>query len=366
MTITKPTLILDEAKCKKNIAFMANKVRRHNIVLRPHFKTHQSLEVGRWFKDAGVSKITASSLDMAEYFAEEWNDITVAFPVNILEIDTINRLASKVTLNVLVESVATAEFLLNNLKQSVNFLIKLNIGNGRTGIMPSNTKTIDAILETTHNADKLKFIGFLGHAGQTYKCRSKAEILKVHEEAKATIVKVKKLYQKLYPDLIVSYGDTPSCSVAENFDDLDELRPGNFAFYDVMQVQIGDCTYNEIAVAMACPIVAIHKDRNEMVIYGGGIHFSKDRIEDNGVSVFGIVAQKTESGWKDHIPKMFVRGISQEHGVVSLPTTEINNYIIGDIIYVLPIHSCMTADLMKRYKTIEGRNISMMTTYLNN
>ena len=362
MNITKPTLILDEAKCIANIAFMADKARRHNIVLRPHFKTHQSLEIGRWFKDAGVSKITASSLDMAEYFAEEWKDITVAFPVNILEIDTINRLASKVTLNVLVESVATAEFLMKHLKHSVNFLIKLNIGNGRTGLIPSNIETIDAILETTHKSDILNFIGFLGHAGQTYKCRSKVEILKVHEVAKATIVNVKTHYQKLYPDIIASYGDTPSCSVADNFEGLDELRPGNFVFYDVMQVQIGDCTYNDIAVAMACPIVAIHKDRNQIVIYGGGIHFSKDRIEDNGQPVFGLVAQNNSVGWKDHIANMYVKAISQEHGVVSVPITEIDNYSIGDIIYVLPIHSCMTADLMKRYKTIEGRDISMMTT----
>ena len=187
MNITKPTLILDEAKCKANIAFMVDKVKRHHIELRPHFKTHQSLEIGRWFKESGVSKITVSSLDMAEYFATEWNNITVAFPVNILEIDKINRLASNINLNVLIESVATAEFLLKNLKHSVNFLIKLNIGNGRTGLLPSNTTTIDAILDSAKDSDHLNFIGFLGHAGQTYKCRNKAEILNVHEIAKATI-----------------------------------------------------------------------------------------------------------------------------------------------------------------------------------
>jgi D-serine deaminase-like pyridoxal phosphate-dependent protein len=363
MNITKPTLILDEAKCKANIAFMADKAKKHNIELRPHFKTHQSLEIGQWFKEAGVSKVTVSSLDMAEYFAKDWNDITVAFPVNILEIDTINRLASKVTLNLLVESVATAEFLIKHLKHSVNFLIKLNIGNGRTGLMPNNTETIDAILETTKNTDRLNFIGFLGHAGQTYKCRSKTEILKVHEEAQATIVNVKNKYKAQYPNIIVSYGDTPSCSVADNFEGLDELRPGNYAFYDVMQVQIGDCSYNDIAVAMACPIVSIHKDRNQIVIYGGGIHFSKDRIEKNGTLVFGEVAKSNGSTWHDVIPNMYLKALSQEHGVVSVPETEINNYNIGDIIYVLPVHSCMTADLMKRYTTTEGYRITMMVNY---
>ena len=208
----------------------------------------------------------------------------------------------------------------------------------------------------------VNFIGFLGHAGQTYKCRSKTDILKTHEQAKATIVSVKNKYKTKYPELIASYGDTPSCSVAENFEGLDELRPGNFVFYDVMQVQIGDCTYNDIAVAMACPIVSIHKDRNELVIYGGGIHFSKDRIEDQGKTIFGIVAQNDANGWNDPIPNMYVKALSQEHGVVSVPITEIDNYNIGDVIYVLPIHSCMTADLMKRYLTIKGNQIDMMKT----
>lgn len=363
MNITKPTLILDEAKCKANIAFMVEKAKTHNVVLRPHFKTHQSLEIGRWFKDVGVQKITVSSLDMADYFSKEWNDITVAFPVNILEIDTINQLASQVTLNVLVESVAAAEFLIKHLTHSVNYLIKLNIGNGRTGLLPTNTETIDAILETTKHSDKLNFIGFLGHAGQTYKCRSKTDILKTHEQAKATIVSVKNKYKTKYPELIASYGDTPSCSVADNFEGIDELRPGNFVFYDVMQVHIGDCTYNDIAVAMACPIVSIHKDRNELVIYGGGIHFSKDRIEDQGKTIFGIVAHYDVNGWNDPIPNMYVKALSQEHGVVVVPQTLIDNYTIGDLIYVLPIHSCMTADLMKNYLTINNKRITMIKTY---
>ena len=102
MKITKPTLLLDEYKCKKNIQNMFSRAKLHNIEFRPHFKTHQSLEIGQWFKEVGVNKITISSLEMATYFASKWNDITVAFPVNILEIDTINSLAEKIILNVLI------------------------------------------------------------------------------------------------------------------------------------------------------------------------------------------------------------------------------------------------------------------------
>ena len=162
--ITKPTLILDEDKCKLNIANMFARAQQHQTELRPHFKTHQSLEIGHWFKDVGVTKITVSSLDMAAYFAADWNDITVAFPVNILEIDTINDLASKITLNLLVES-------------------------------------IDSLLKTIKSNDNLNFIGFLGHAGHAYKCRSKGDIIRTHSEAKKKLISLKNEYKKLYPSI---------------------------------------------------------------------------------------------------------------------------------------------------------------------
>jgi len=77
--LTKPTLLLDVDKCKANIKKMAEKAMLNNIVFRPHFKTHQSHEIGQWFRDEGVSKITVSSVEMASYFAQKsWKDITIA------------------------------------------------------------------------------------------------------------------------------------------------------------------------------------------------------------------------------------------------------------------------------------------------
>jgi len=285
MRITKPTLLLDEAKCKANIALMAERAQRYGLILRPHFKTHQSLDIGRWFKSVGVSKITVSSLSMAAYFAEEWDDITVAFPVNILEIETINYLAKSVKLNLLIESEETVKYLVQHLEHTVNFYIKLNIGNDRAGLLPSNVNKISEILALSRDSDRLNFIGFLGHAGQTYKCRSREEINNVHNEALSKLVEVKQRFLSEYPNIIASYGDTPSCSVAEDFNGIDEIRPGNYAFYDLMQVQIGSCNYLQIAVAMACPVVAIHKEQNELIIYGGGIHFSKDRMQEDGKNI---------------------------------------------------------------------------------
>ncbi|MCH7524773.1 MAG: alanine racemase [Bacteroidetes bacterium] len=363
MKITKPTLLLDEYKCKKNIQNMFSRAQLHQVDLRPHFKTHQSLEIGQWFKEVGVNKITVSSLEMAIYFAEEWNDITVAFPVNILEIDTINPLAQKIQLNLLIESKETILFLNKHLKHKVNFFIKIDVGTNRTGIMPSKIGTIESILEVSHDSEKLEFIGFLGHAGHTYKSRSKTEVLEIHQKSKNVLVDLKAIFKAQYPNLILSYGDTPSCSLADDFSGIDEIRPGNFVFYDLMQHQIGACTINQITVAMSCPIVAIHKDRNEIVVYGGGIHFSKDSITDeNDVAIYGKVVKQKENGWSDLVPETYIKSLSQEHGVVKVPDSEIDNYKIGDVLIVLPIHSCMTANLMKHYLTTDDRKIAMFNS----
>lgn len=103
LQLVEPTLLLDKQKCLANINAMAERANRSNVIFRPHFKTHQSHEVGRWIRNAGVQKITVSSVKMADYFAEDgWTDITVAFPVNVHEKRRINELAEKITLNLLV------------------------------------------------------------------------------------------------------------------------------------------------------------------------------------------------------------------------------------------------------------------------
>ena len=83
MQIIKPTLLVDERKSRENIRRMVQRARNAGVSFRPHMKTHQSNEVGEWFRDEGVDRIAVSSVDMAKYFANGgWKDITIAFPFN--------------------------------------------------------------------------------------------------------------------------------------------------------------------------------------------------------------------------------------------------------------------------------------------
>ncbi|KAG7360993.1 alanine racemase domain protein [Nitzschia inconspicua] len=382
LRITTPTLLVDKERCLRNIKRMADKAKAANVTFRPHCKTHASLEIGTWLQqEANVSKITVSSLTMAKYFATTFSDITVAFPVNVLEIDTINEIIFRPCdcfpqLNVIVESPEVVTFLQRHLVGMVGIYIKIDVGYGRTGIPAQDFDHVDRILHYLLDPEyktKLNFLGFLAHAGHSYNCRSKDELLSIYNSSKKLLLTLKEQCQGKYPDITfdISVGDTPTCSVIDPGDlqDIQEIRPGNFVFYDVEQAEIGSCGYDDVAVAVACPIVAKHPDRREIILYGGGVHFSKDRWIDPdkpGRVVFGQVVRSIPGEplkWGSVIDGMYLRSCSQEHGIVVVPPEEdFDSYQIGEIMKVLPVHSCMTANVMsnKGYVTCDGERISRM------
>ena len=82
---------------------MAEKAAKSNTSFRPHFKTHQSAQIGEWFRQEGVEAITVSSVRMAKYFAaNDWGDITIAFPFNVHETKQADELAGKINLLLIV------------------------------------------------------------------------------------------------------------------------------------------------------------------------------------------------------------------------------------------------------------------------
>lgn len=362
MEIVRPTLLLDETKCKANIQAIVEKAQREHVRLRPHFKTHQSVEIGRWFREEGVTTCTVSSVRMAAYFATDgWKDITIAFPLNYLEAAEINRIAALCKLNLLVVSADAVQKLGSRLTQRVNCFIEIDPGYHRTGLVATDRSGIDKIIESISAQPMMTFRGFLSHAGQSYGCHSPAEIQKVHDETAALVRNLGDHYRSRFPNLELSIGDTPTCSAATGFDGITEIRPGNLVFYDVQQCAIGACTRDQVAIAMACPVVDIHRDQNLVFIHGGSVHFSKDSSKrDDGMVIYGEIVKLTSSGWALPPLNGYVKSLSQEHGVLYLADDEISKVSIGDVIGILPVHSCLAADAMGEYYTLEGKVISMM------
>ncbi|MFB6306548.1 MAG: alanine racemase [Flavobacteriales bacterium] len=202
-----PQLFVDRQKVKENIDKMVSKAKKKGVRFRPHFKTHQSAHIGEWFKDAGVSSITVSTIKMANYFAKNgWNDITVALPVNILEIEQINELSKKIQLNLTVTNKESIEFLKKELNGEVNIYIKVDTGNKRTGIAIENEKEMDEVVEALKGDHKLNFKGLMIHSGHTYYASSTYEIDIIHRQSVDQLKQLRKRYMSYFEDIELSVG----------------------------------------------------------------------------------------------------------------------------------------------------------------
>jgi D-serine deaminase-like pyridoxal phosphate-dependent protein len=428
VNIIRPTVVVDEAICRRNIGKMAEKARSAGVRFRPHFKTHQSATIGEWFREAGVTAITVSSVTMARYFADAgWKEITIAFPVNIRELEEINRLAREVRLELLVENEIVMRHLVTHLKAPVGIWIEIDTGYHRTGVDTVKTRIIDQMLEVLKRSDKMVFRGFLSHSGQTYSARSVEDIRIRHADVLLQMRSLKNHYQPEWPGVEVSLGDTPACTVCDQWEGVDEIRPGNFVFYDLMQWLLGVCSVEDIAVRVVCPVVSKQIMRNEVVIYGGAVHLSKELMigpngkkwyggivlperkpspalntgkgyvpsDEHGQAKFeGEVERSKEGGSKDLkgsaweiaenvnagdidlswsssdkrsldgrwriSGETWVAGLSQEHGIIRGAFEDIKAMQPGDLLEIIPVHSCLAADLAGYYLTTMGQVVSKM------
>ena len=352
MNFSTPTLIVNKTIALNNLDRMINVANKNNLILRPHFKTHQSIEIGNWFKEKGVTSITVSSIKMAEFFSSEWDDITIAFPLNILEIDKLNFMITRNKVKLLIDSISSLKILNSQLQDSIEVYLKIDVGYNRAGLKVEEKQKIKSIIEFCKTSEKISFLGFLAHFGDSYKSRNKLEIKSVFEKSIERI----KVLSDGFPNYQISIGDTPTCSTINKYPEfINEIRPGNFIFYDLAQYKIGSCEIEDIAIRMICPVVSIYEEREEVLIYGGSVHFSKDILRENENDKFGYVY--FGEAWDVSNKIGYIKSLSQEHGIVKLEKKI--DLKIGDQLNVIPVHSCLAVDKMGAFYE-SGKRVEIM------
>ncbi len=366
LDVITPAMILDRDRVQRNIRTMADKARAGQARFRPHFKTHQSGAVGRWFAEAGVEAITVSSLAMAEYFAEfGWTDITLAFLLNPLELPRLGVLAGHLRdrggrLGLTVDSVAAAEALAAA-GLPVTVWLKIDTGYGRTGLAWEDRQGIAAVAAALGRNVTLS--GLLTHSGHSYAARTDQDLQAVWN---TTLKRMNKARQALGKerDVLISVGDTPGCATVPDLAGADEVRPGNFVFFDLMQMEIGSCSGDELAVAVACPVVGLYPRRGRVVLHGGAVHLAKERLADRknrviyGKTGFLDIQADGSASLGGVVHEAPVVEISQEHGIIAVEPDRFadlfGDLVIGDLVLVWPVHSCLTCNLFPEYLTLDG------------
>jgi len=360
------TLLLNPQTAQNNLQRVFARITGAGRDFRPHFKTHQSRQIGRWFRDLGIRSIAVSSVKMAEYFAADgWGDITLAIPVNRREIDEIIQLQSSCRLQLVVESPSTVAFLSGHLQPGKDHpvWIKLDTGYHRAGLWARETDAISKLIGQIQHSPLMTFAGFLIHDGHTYQARNPRQVHRIHQRTVRRIRALKKGLRSrgIRGKIRVSHGDTPSCSLVEDWEEIDEIRCGNFIFYDLMQQSLGACRETDIALALVAPVIAKNPRRREIILHCGAIHLSKERISNRrGEDCYGRVVIPLEKGWGPSLPDTRVTRLSQEHAVIQTTPGYCQQIQRGDLLGILPVHSCLAVDSMRTYYTLDGKEVTTL------
>lgn len=334
-----PYIYVNYRNLLENIKNMANMANEANVDLRPHCKSHKTVEIARQQVRFGASGITASTLKEVEMLKKGGiKSITLAYPlIGDEKIKKYISLGKNVDLRSIVLNYEHANYL-NKYFSRTNPLIaylKVDCGLKRLGIQPEE---IEDIVEQISELDNIMIIGLLTHGGQSYSGLI-PNVVVAKVEAAAV------LSHKL-PSLLASVGSTPTAKELLKIPGIDEIRPGNYVFYDNTMINLGVCSEEECSLFIKSTILAIYKEY--MVIDAG----SKSLSSDSGVhgntllKGYGLVLEDRT---------LLIERLSEEHGVVT--GNGIENFKVGDVITIIPNHACSVVNLFDEMHIFDGNKI---------
>jgi D-serine deaminase-like pyridoxal phosphate-dependent protein len=356
-----PCALVDLDRFEANAARMAEKARRLGVRLRPHVKTHKCVEAARIQTRDHFGGITVSTLAEARGFADRgFNDITYAVPVDSGRLDECADLHHRLDrFNLLLDhpnTLADVERFAASSFTQFSVFLKVDSGLHRAGVDPDSDEAM-RLASALHDSPLVDFRGVLTHAGHSYRCRTVEEVRPVAEaERDVAVGFADRLREAGMTVPEISVGSTPTATAAQDLTGVTEMRPGNYAFHDAVQVAIGTCDLADVALSVLARVVGVYPHRNEFVINGGALALSKDpgptHVDPD--SGFGVVVSVED---QRPIPGLRLVSLTQEHGVVRSESPLDGSLRPGSLFRILPNHSCLTAACFDRYQVVRGHEV---------
>jgi len=324
--LSTPSAIVDLDKLHRNLNWMASHAQHLGVSLRPHIKTHKSIELAMLQTQThggDPSGITVSTFAEASAFADAgFRDITWAVPIPMSRVRQAVDLSIRIgCLNIVVDhhdTVSALEQCAQSQGTSPNVLLKIDCGNHRAGVDPKSEHAMD-LASRIARSSHLRFRGVLAHGGHAYACRTMSEVAQVAlQERNETVGFAQRLRSVGIAVETVSVGSTPTMAAAKSLSEtsdyttdcatdcakgfnatghgVTEIRPGNYALLDVFQATLGVCSLDDIALSVLSTVIGVYPERDSFVIDAGGLALSMDpgpvRIDaDCG---FGVVRVHVE------------------------------------------------------------------------
>lgn len=356
-TVPTPRVFIDVDRVRRNIRRMADRASAAGVRLRPHTKTHKSPVIARWQLDAGAVGICCAKLGEAEVFAEAGiDDIRLPYPVQPANAERVFALMDRARLSIIVDDLDVARRWSEKLAAAgrrLDTLVKIDVGFHRCGMNPDDAKTADAIKELAA-LPGIRFRGLLSYAGQSSNAASVDELAAI---AKHEIGILTKLSCELKKSGIaieeLSVGGTPMSRFIADQPGVTEMRPGNYVFFDRMQVGLGSAGLEDCALAVVATVVG-RPAPDRIVLDSGSKTLTSDGARGFAAlpgygAVFSSLADSTPD------TSIVIERLNEEHGVARVH--ESCTLRPGDRVKILPNHACVVTNMVDELLVVQGNRI---------
>ncbi|TMW66327.1 hypothetical protein Poli38472_004092 [Pythium oligandrum] len=369
--MTTPSVVVDAQRVRRNVDNMQSIAQTHGVNLRPHVKTHKTLEIASMQLEAGACGLTVSKPSEALKFFQsglsQLTSILLAYPVvqtdkiaKLLEAATQTGIEFRITIDS-VEGINAVERAAAASGYSPLVLIHIDVGYHRVGLEEDDSRILE-FAQRLHESKSVQFAGILSHAGHAYGCSSVDECAAVAETERSIMVRIKSAIESLgVPVPTVSVGSTLTELARKNFEGVTEIRPGNYVFLDRTPVRMGLASVMDVSLSILVTVVSTN--HRYFIVDSGSKVLSSDApraTQKNtfGTSCYGLAFLEKDFALLNEEPSAHesvtldghqihcweVKKLSEEHGwlqqVEGMPAPA-----IGERMVILPNHSCVVANL---------------------
>lgn len=341
-----PVLVIEETVVGSNLAKLAAYAKRSSFGIRPHTKTHKSIEMAQRQMAAGAVGLTAAKVGEAELMVSASADIFLAYPaVDPARCGRLALLARVNTVRVAVDSKVALNVLSAAAQQAgsvIGILVDLDVGLHRTGVQSPQ----DALemAQTVARTPSLRLDGLFFYPGQVW--APAAEQRDPLEKVAETLQQTLDLWSRCgLAAPIVSGGSTPTAYQSHLIPQITEIRPGTYIYNDMNTVAGGFCTIKDCAARIVCTVVS-DAVPGKVVIDAGSKTLSSDRNITKPESGYGRVVE---------YPAAKITRLSEEHGEVDVSACD-RTPSIGERLQIIPNHICPCVNLQDSacLRTAEG------------
>lgn len=345
--LATPALIIDLEVAERNLDRMAAYCRSHDLKLRPHTKTHKTVEFAKMQLERGAIGLAVAKVGEAEVMAQSGaKQILVAHPIFGQEqLQRLARVAAETDVLIAIDNEATAEAISHAaVKHGCVFgiLVEFDAGFHRCGLAPG-----PSCVELARAVEKLpglRLRGLMTYFGNIW--GSEEERRAQIGSTTAAVEQAVEAFQKAGLSLeIVSGGSTPAADFSHQIPGLTEIRPGTYIFNDLNTYYQGVCRLEDCAARVLTTVISTAVPGQAMVDAGSKT-MSSDALGSGPMKGYGLVEGE---------PATSLLKLNEEHGY--LDTSKGRRFHVGEVLTVIPNHVCTCINMHDEVFLVRGEQV---------